>query len=97
MEKLLLVLVLMGLGVWLLRRPPDFVIALRAGEVKVTGQLSEHVVREIVDHFAHQFADRDGLKVTGRIDRSGIHRLKIVGARSRGEEQMIRNYLMVIL
>jgi hypothetical protein len=93
----LILVAVAALIAWLAVRPGDCVIRARGGNVSVTGKCPAARAAEIERYFREHFAGVSRLRVD--VEYSTLRRplkVRVKGAVSRGEQQMIRNFLLTI-
>lgn len=93
----LILLAAAALIAWLAVRPGDCVIRVRRGCISVKGKCPAARTVEIERYFREQFPAVSRLRVDIEYPtRRRPLKVRVKGALSRGEQQMIRNFLLTI-
>jgi hypothetical protein len=81
--------------VYLTARPGDCVIRYRHGEVTVTGRITRGRQMAVEEYLKRNFADAGRLRISLNYPKAGQRlRIRIRSSLPRGEEQMIRNFIL---
>ncbi len=91
--RILIVAAVLYVAWLLLRRRSDFRIRITLGRTAVSGRLSKAQQSKIRGYFDETKLSAPAVKITGRWDDQGRLKLQFRGTLSKGEQQMIRNYL----
>jgi hypothetical protein len=93
----LILVAVAALIAWLAVRPGDCVIRVRSGIVSVRGKCTSGRVGEIESYFRQHFARVGKLRVDIEFStRTRPVKVRVRGPISRGEQQMIRNFLLTM-
>ena len=90
------ILLAITLGIaYLSVRPGDCVIKCHAGVVTVRGRITRSQQTAVKEYLQRHFADSGRLRISLHYPRPGRRmRIRIRGAQTPGEEQMIRNFIL---
>jgi hypothetical protein len=96
--QILIGLLLAGVIVAALLRPRyDFSIRFSKGRITLKGRIPKSKHAEINEFFDRDFQGKATFSLYGRKSASGQLNLRIRGKLTPGEQQQIRNYLIVLL
>lgn len=81
--------------VYLSARPGDCVIRCRHGEVTVSGKITRSQQIAVEEYLKRNFSDAGRLRISLHYPKASQRfRIRIRGSLPKGEEQMIRNFIL---